>query len=581
MKPYISNIPESRDMTTYFNGYNHTSSCPEGAFYDMQNITADEFPVMAVRKPRAKGVYIDNPQGLMDKESLVWVAGSALVIDGIAVAGVTLSIDDDMCPKTLAKMGAVIVVLPDNVWYNTETGESGNMAAEFSHNGAVSFTLVNGKGEAITWHDEEYYKSHEPQNGDYKMVTTDGKTSLSVYSSATKLWGNVTTTYYKIEIAGLNGFKDGDGVEVQVDLTSVTWDYAKTLFVNDDGDGKRSNNFVIKTAGDGYIIVTGLLDANKNISLPIKISRKVPELAFVTECQNRLWGCSKDGHEVYCCKLGDVTNWNCFAGISTDSWAATIGTDGVFTGAYTYLGYPIFFKEDSLIRVTVSATGAHQTKDLACRGVQEGSEKSLVMVDELLYYKSGSGVCTYDGSFPASISDAFGQVRYKNAVGGSLNSRYYISMQDDNDAWHLFVYDVKHGIWTREDATEVKWFARHGDQLYFIASDDFLYCIEGGKTRVPWMVESGTIGYATPDKKQVSRVSLRMQMEVGSHASLYVEYDSDGVWRFVTNMSGKGTKTFTYPLRPCRCDHFRYRLKGEGACKVFSITKSYTEGSDI
>lgn len=581
-RPYINNIRESQDTTTVFSGYNHTSRCPEGAFYEMKNITAEEFPVMKVREDRAKGVYIDNPQGMIEKEKLVWVAGDTLYIDGEAVTlSKKLSTADSMCPKTIAKMGAIIVILPDNIWYNTEDKTSGAMGHEYSYTGSVTFTLVNGKGEAITWHDEDYYKNNEPKNGDYKMTTTDGKTALSVYSSSTKLWGTVTTTYYKITASGLNGFKSGDGVEVQVNLNGVSWDYAKTLFVNDDGNGLRSNNFVIREAGNGYITVVGLLDANKTLSLPIKIRRKVPEMAFVTECQNRLWGCSKDGHEIYCCKLGDVTNWNCFAGISTDSWAATIGTDGKFTGAYTYLGYPIFFKEDSLIRVTVSSTGAHQTKDLNCRGVQEGSERSLVMVNELLYYKSESGVCTYDGSFPQEISSALGGVRYRNAVGGTLGNRYYISMQGEDDMWNLFVYDAKSGIWVREDEVQVKWFAKHSNKLYFIGADNFLYCTEGGTKRVPWMVESGAIGYATAKKKQLSRLSLRMQMEVGSHASLFVEYDSSGVWKFVTNMSGKGTKSFTYPIRPCRCDHFRFRLVGEGACKIFGITKSYTEGSDI
>ena len=66
------------------------------------------------------------------------------------------------------------------------------------------------------------------------------------------------------------------------------------------------------------------------------------------ECGNRLWGCKYglvDGetvNEIYASKLGDFKNWNCFAGLSTDSYAAARGSDGPFTGAADYLGQPRF-----------------------------------------------------------------------------------------------------------------------------------------------------------------------------------------------------------------------------------------------
>jgi hypothetical protein len=132
-------------------------------------------------------------------------------------------------------------------------------------------------------------------------------------------------------------------------------------------------------------------------NMTVTVERKVPDMAFITECNNRLWGCSTDGHEIYCCKLGDVKNWNCFRGTSTDSWAATVGSDGKWTGAITYLGYPMFFKEDGLIKISVSGSGAHQTKETVCRGVQSGSDRSLAIINETLFYKSRSAICAYDG----------------------------------------------------------------------------------------------------------------------------------------------------------------------------------------
>ena len=72
---------------------------------------------------------------------------------------------------------------------------------------------------------------------------------------------------------------------------------------------------------------------------PITISRKMPKMDFVIESNNRLWGCrygeNNDGdtvNEIYCSKQGDFKNWQCFEGVATDSYVASCGTDGEWTG---------------------------------------------------------------------------------------------------------------------------------------------------------------------------------------------------------------------------------------------------------
>jgi hypothetical protein len=289
--------------------------------------------------------------------------------------------------------------------------------------------------------------------------------------------------------------------------------------------------------------------------------------------------------------LGDVTNWNCFAGISTDSWAATVGSDGKFTGAITFLGYPIFFKEDSLIKIAISGTGGHQIKETKCRGVQRGSEKSLSILNETLYYKSTSCVCGYSGSLPYCVSDDLGEVRYYDAISGTIGDRYYISMRDTENNYSLFVYDSKNGIWCKEDNTQVMYFCRYADDLYYIDTKDKMLKSVGGtllddvpentsEGKFDWYVESGAIGYSSPDNKYVARINLRVTLEFGTNIDFYLQYDSSGVWEHKFNMSGKGTRTFTVPIIPNRCDHFKYKITGKGGCKIHSITKTMEQGSD-
>lgn len=580
--PTLESIPKAKEELSIFAGLNHKVTCNEGQFYDMKNMSTIDFPHISTRSLRAKGSAISKPLGLMDKDDLVLVdkvdGNVKLFINGIEK---TLSVTLEDSEKTMHKMGAYIVIFPDKVWFNTKDETSGSMEASMSYiSTSITMSQVNAKGENITI-------DGATTDGHYKLNTTDGKTTLMVYSSVAKMWMNVATTYFKISATNIGkNFEKGDGVKISVDLTGITWDRAKDIFVSEE-DGKRFSNFTITERGDDYIIVVGLLDqATRTFTFPsLSVERKTPEMKFLCECQNRLWGCSDDGHEIYCCKLGDVKNWNSFAGVSTDSWTATVGSDGVFTGAFAYMGYPIFFKENSLLKVSISAYGAHSYKEIECRGVQEGSERSLTLLNELLYYKSNDSVCVYDGNFPMTISDALGVGRYSDAIGCSIKDRYYISMKDEQNAYHMFVYDSVNNMWVKEDALHPKFMVRHDEDIYYIDQDNHMYTVfgtEGTKeTDIPWYVESGNIGYELPDRKYLSRINIRMNLFTGSHASFYVNYDSSDKWEYVFDMSGRGIGSFAVPIRPHRCDHFRYRIVGKGEVKLISITKEYEKGSDI
>ena len=238
-------------------------------------------------------------------------------------------------------------------------------------------------------------------------------------------------------------------------------------------------------------------------------------------------------------------------------------------------------------KVYISSTGAHSIADTACRGVQKGSHKSLQVVNEKLFYKSVSGVCVYDGALPDSISDALGTERYSEAVAGSLEEKYYISMKDNNGAWHMFVYDSSKGFWYREDNTQVMCFARCSGELYFIdAVSKKLLSANGTvgteEKMLRWRAESGLQGYRIPGRKYVSRINLRVVLPAGSDMAVYIKYDEDFNWILLHATQGKfGTDSFVIPIIPRRCDHFRIKLEGTGEFRLYSITKNYEAGSDI
>lgn len=273
-------------------------------------------------------------------------------------------------------------------------------------------------------------------------------------------------------------------------------------------------------------------------------------------------------------------------GISTDSYAASVGSDGEFTGAITFLGYPLFFKENCVHKVFGRYPANFQIQDTACRGVQRGCHRSLAIVNETLFYKARSGICAFDGSLPVEASYALGNEVYSNAVGGAINNKYYVSMQDVRERWHLFVYDTAKRMWHKEDDLHAGAFCASKGELYCIDDDaKNIITMLGSGTKddapVRWEVETGNLGISTPDMKYLSRLTLRLSLSRGSKLEIYAQYDLSDEWLHICTMFGTDLRSFNVPIRPRRTDHFKLRFVGEGEAKLYSITKTIEQGSDL
>lgn len=590
--PFLPNVYENqqtRVTTSVFLGYNHKLKPGEGnntnglEFRDMQNLTSDYFPLMANRRKRGSVSVLTNPGGMIAKEALAYVSNQKLYYNGYEIEGFTLTSGE----KQLISMGAYLIIWPDRKYLNTkDLSDFGSMDASFTTSGDVTYNICDVDANDIT--NVATTQPDEPIAGQYWLDDTEIPHTLKVFNGATASWVTVPTVYTKITSANIGaGFSRYDGVNLSGIVYSGTDTDISAQY--DTLNGSK----VIFACSTNYIVVIGLIDAGSTQSTgSVSVSRTAPDMDYITEAGNRLWGCKYglvDGqtvNEIYCCALGDFKNWHKYEGVSTDSYAASVGTDGPWTGAITHLGYPLFFKENVMHKVYASATGAHQIIDTACRGVQAGCWKSLAIVGERLYYKARAGVMMYDGSLPENVSDVLGEEQYSNASAGSINEKYYISMQDASNKWHMFVLDTAKGLWHREDNTHALCFSHSGNELYYIDAESDMLIAENGRNgstegKVHWRGDTGIIGYTTVEQKYISRFSIRMELPAGSDADLYIQYDSDGVWHHCGHMNGTGTGSFMIPVRPRRCDHFQMRIAGEGEVRVYSVSKIFEAGSDV
>lgn len=573
----------TREMVDTFGGYNHNLRISDGEFYDMKNMTSDNYPVLSVRGKR--GVYAtpEKASGLIAKDALCYVDGSGFVMNEYRI-DLGLSVAEEDCPKQLVSMGAYVIIMPDKKYVNTmDLTDYGNIEASFTTASDVTFELCTVDGDAYEGATVSATEPEEPENMDLWIDTSSTPHTLNRYSESSAMWVSIATTYIKISAVGIGvAFEQYDGVTISGVLDEHLQDLNATM--------------VIWGRGEDYIIVIGILDAVTTQLIDdgaITVARKMPHIDYITESENRLWGCrygtATSGeivNEIYACKLGDFKNWNCFMGISTDSYVASCGTDGQFTGAITHLGYPLFFKETCVHKVYGNYPANFQIQTTTCRGVQKGCERSLAIVGEILYYKARHAVCAYDGSLPVEISAALGDARYSDAVAGAHGNKYYISMQDATGVYHLFVYDTAKGMWHKEDELRADCFCSCREELYCIRKDDgAIITLLGSGVQdtddVKWMVETGEIGINSPDMKYISRLTVRMNLDMGARVRFYAQYDHDSTWESLATLRGTSLRSFSIPLRPRRCDNMKLRIEGTGGAKIYSITKTIEEGCEL
>jgi hypothetical protein len=261
-----------------------------------------------------------------------------------------------------------------------------------------------------------------------------------------------------------------------------------------------------------------------------------------------------------------------------------VGTDGKFTGAVTYRGNPHFFKENVVHVVSGMMPSAYQIYTNDIDGVAERCGSSLSVVDNVLFYKSRTGVYAYDGSFPANIGGALGKNVCTGAVAGDCDGKYYIWM--NGDAKGLYCYDTVNGIWTRESSKEITHFESYHGILY-CTDGESVYTLNGKYENdkvtpegdFDWYTVTGDIGIGTDNKKYLSRLSVRMRLSPGATMRIRVSYDSEDSFETVYEAEGTSMNLYNAFVRTRRCDHLRMRFEGRGECEIYSITKYTSYGS--
>lgn len=576
--PYLQQRGRNRSITTDFRGLNLSQGIGDGEWAWMQNMDTREYPAVARRQKRVHVATLNKPNGLCATDRLCFVDGVKFYYNGFYYGDVEDS------EKTLVPMGAKIAIFPDKKLFDTTTLSFTDMEQKNVSSGTVRVTLAKGDGTPYGEYTEGDTAPENPENGQLWLDTSGDAPVMKTWSEAQGLWVAEATTYVLVSATGL-----GQGLKA---LDGVTVSGLEEAGLNGD--------WILTDAGPDYILFTGILQKALTQAGEVRVERTCPEMDFVVEKDNRLWGCSSADHEIYCCKLGDPTNWRAYQGVATDSYAVTVGTPGPFTGAAVSGSAVIFFKENCLHRVYGTQPSNFTVYVDNLRGVQQGCHKSAVRVNEYLYYKSVFDVCVYADSEVAGISAALGTESYKNAVAGVCGSRLYLSMEDQEGAWQLLVYDTAAGVWTREDGTHALGFAscltetfmlradgelyallpgEYNKDFFMVGSDYTVYAQEETDEEVSWELRTGEILRELPDHKYIGKIQLYLELDPGARAEVALRRDG-GAWEKVQELSGGDQRRCTLPIYPRRCDRMEIRLTGVGHVRLVNWSKYVGYGSE-
>lgn len=615
-QPSKNSVREYTSTIMEFGGLNKRVRGSENEFFDMVNMSSRDYPLLSTRKKRTTVYETEN-------EIVFFIPGSVWgEWDGTYTRFYVGNNEVEALRSTasgnrqVVQMGAYVVIFPDKKYINTtDITDCGSLETKIDigefDNGifraypcTIDGEIINGTSSSTA--------PENPAGGDI-WFDTSGETSVhKKWDSATKQWLQFGTTYVRID----GVFFDETLLSKWdvVSINGIATDYSDMTLLK-QVSALNAEGVILFEAKTNYIVIAGLLDGECELLSCGTIERKVPIMDHIVECNNRLWGCKygmvngKFVNEIYACRQGDFKNWYAYLGVSSDSYAVSVGAPGNFTAAAVLNKNPVFFKEDCIIQIYGSTPASFQVMQTVCEGVESGdaTKPAVCNCNNMLFYKGPTGFFAFSGSLPQRISRPIDNLErwdspYCCAVGEKI---YMACITKDNQNIgeiyrDIFVYDLYSETWHKEDSRLVKGMTRKGDVLYMTVKENGVTKIESFSekyniTQVPrkegyspvaeekisnWAVESVDIGYSDINMKYIGKMNIRVKMSKGATYRAYISVDGEEFEKVGESVSSMGVRSEKITFTPRRCEFFRYRIEGEGEVSIISISKTMIQGSD-
>lgn len=601
MQSPVNKMPYAEDRIIEFQGWNRKLNKDVGEMYDMQNLTADMYPSLSQRKGIKRHEEYDTPffRGgeAISRNGDLYTTGFVTASEfGFAKNGTIVEGFEDITKDSkMVSINNKICFIDDGTYYDVKSGEKGNLVWSFEGESS-GLGIIDG----YVLFSSFYCSVNQSKNRVYIYATkrlTDKEATFIGWEN--KLYNMVNVD----DVINLEGFvKIGDDYHIYENedriisrvvykgnfYSSVAEDYVDAIgislsdfgFSTDellDASGKKINSFIICKAQTMK---------EPRQSIDAKVYKSMPELDYVIEWNNRLWGCSNKTNTIYATKLGDPTNWEYYQSTAADSYYAEQGSDGDFTGVGKYSNHLLFFKENCIHKVYGTSPASYQVITIEAPGVKEGCSKSVCSVNDMIFYYSNIGFMAYQGERPECVSKKFVDVKY-NRIRSSGTDGFKYFVVAGGKSIDMLVCDTDNAMWHKYELNRETsgirlptWIIKHQGKMIFNDGRE-VYEIEADESdeSIKWFAEFGPFDEYIENKKITNRLDMRIKPEEESILQVYIQLDESGDWELVDTISDQNGLINHSVFIPRRCNRFSIRLEGEGRCRIDSIRRQYREGS--
>lgn len=349
---------------------------------------------------------------------------------------------------------------------------------------------------------------------------------------------------------------------------------------------------------DQLIIGSGSTDGMKiyNGSVVSPASTDAPRAPYVTQTAGRVYAAGHNDYDIKFCALRDVTDWVTAgdAGAGTITIEAASGESNTGLGALT-TGRIVVFKYTSFHELYGTGPINYQVAD-RYYGIGCAAHKTIVNINNWLYWMGIDGVYRWNGGIPQRISDKIKNLLPSLTIGslsfdlcaGTDGRYYYLSLESNK----IMAFDTYTGTWWGpwnygEDAiTFVDFMATVSKGFYMGTNSGKVLGLDNsaatGTVDFEWVSRSDFGNYLAK-KESVSDLWLTAEVFTGAILNVYFssrfkDAGDAGDWTLVKTISpgSLGTTRIQLP-RISTHDFHRIKLSGSGKVNIYGIDKDVRE----
>jgi hypothetical protein len=265
--------------------------------------------------------------------------------------------------------------------------------------------------------------------------------------------------------------------------------------------------------------------------------------------------------------------------LPSSCYSVEVDSGGEFTAICSFNGSVLAFKQNCIHKVYGTQPENYTLYTQSCTGVEQGGDRTLAVINGVLYYKGNDGFYAYSGGVPECISRDL-KLKGKAICSGTDGTNYYTVMSG-KEGNYLLVYYPEKGIWHSESAENATCLAGDSPNLYCACGQSVVnLCQADSKETFDWSFEM-SFDEDTYRYKQYSRLMAKYRLAGDGYFTITAQYDDNLHLSHISgnyNNTPKGYSTVQLPA--VRCRELKLLFRGRGDFELLDITREYRLLSD-